>query len=109
MRGLLPDPDVLFEVILLDLLPSNARDAALQHSSLDDMATAADLIVAENAVAATSPSIAAVREQEPDDSFAVVRRQHQLRHQPRRLRIFARHMPSMDGQLINARALPPAG
>ena len=60
MRGLMPDPDVFFEVVLLDLLPPNARDAALQHSSLDDMAAAADLIVAENAVAAASPAISAV-------------------------------------------------
>ena len=60
IRGLLPDPDVFFEVVLLDLLPSNARDAALQHSSLDAMAAAADLIVAENAVAAASPAIAAM-------------------------------------------------
>ena len=60
IRGLLPDPDILFEVVLLDLLPANARDAALQHSSLDAMAAAADLIVAENAVAAAAPSISAV-------------------------------------------------
>ena len=60
IRGLLPDPDVFFEVVLLDLLPANARDAALQHSNLDDMAAAADLIVAENAVAASLPSVAAL-------------------------------------------------
>ena len=60
IRGLLPDPDVLFEVVLLDLLPPNARDAALQHTSLDAMAAAADLIVAENVVAASLPTVAAV-------------------------------------------------
>ena len=59
IRGLLPDPDVLFEVVLLDLLPANARDAALQHSTLDAMA-AADLIVAENAVAAAAPAVLSV-------------------------------------------------
>ena len=60
IRGLLPDPDVLFEVVLLDLLPPNARDAALQHSTLDAMAAAADLIVAENAVSVSTPVVAAV-------------------------------------------------
>ena len=60
MRGLMPDPDVFFEVVLLDLLPANARDAALQHSSLDAMAAAADLIVAENQVAATMPSVSGI-------------------------------------------------
>ena len=60
IRGLMPDPDVMFEVVLLDLLPPNARDAALQHSTLDAMAAAADLIVAENAVAANNPSISSV-------------------------------------------------
>ena len=68
MRGLMPDPDVLFEVILLDLLPSNARDAALQHSSLDSMAAAADLIVAENAVAATTSSISSLQVQDDGDT-----------------------------------------
>ena len=71
MRGLMPDPDVMFEVVLLDLLPPNARDAALQHSTLDAMAAAADLIVAENAVAANSPSISAVRAPDPDSVAAV--------------------------------------
>ena len=77
IRGLLPDPDVLFEVILLDLLPPNARDAALHHTSLDDMAAAADLIVAENAVAAAaSPTVAALSSVEdlgstPQDVAAV--------------------------------------
>ena len=60
IRGLMPDPDVFFEVVLLDLLPANARDAALQHKSLDAMAAAADLIVAENAVAAASPAVSSV-------------------------------------------------
>ena len=50
----------LFEVVLLDLLPPNARDAALQHSSLDAMAAAADLIVAENQVTDSMPSVLSV-------------------------------------------------
>ena len=66
IRGLLPDPDVLFEVILLDLLPANARDAALQHKSLDAMAAAADLIVAENAVAANSLTVSSAQVNDDD-------------------------------------------
>ena len=67
IRGLLPDPDVLFEVVLLDLLPSNARDAALQHSTLDAMAAAADLIVAENQVAASLPAVSAISSEASSD------------------------------------------
>ena len=68
IRGLLPDPDVLFEVVLLDLLPANARDAALQHTSLDAMAEAADLIVAENAVAASAPAVSSLTLSSPPAS-----------------------------------------
>ena len=52
MRRLLPGiPDnPLFEVVLLDLLPENAKVAALRGKTLDEMAAAADLVVAENAV-----------------------------------------------------------
>ena len=71
MRGLLPEPDVLFEVILLDLLPANARDAALHHTALDEMAAAADLVVAENNVAASLPVVSAVSSLPADDSAAV--------------------------------------
>ena len=54
LRGLVPDFNVMFEVALLDALPANAHDAALQHSSLDSMAEAADLVVLENRAAAVS-------------------------------------------------------
>ena len=49
IRSLLPDvPDnPLFEVVLLDLLPKSARDAALHHTpNLEAMAAAADRILA---------------------------------------------------------------
>ena len=72
MRGLMPDPDVLFEVVLLDLLPANARDAALQHKMLDAMAATADLIVAENAVAAAAPAVASVSAVDSADSVNAV-------------------------------------
>ena len=58
--GLLPDPSVIYEVIFLDLLPPAARHAALQHSSLPAMATAADKIVLEGASASVSAVTAAV-------------------------------------------------
>ena len=45
--GLLPDPRLLFEVMLLDALPPNARVAALQRSLIRDMAKA-DAVVLEN-------------------------------------------------------------
>ena len=59
MRSLLPGcPDnSLFEVIFIDLLPPNARDAAVKHELSDDMAEAADKVLAE---APTSPAITAV-------------------------------------------------
>ena len=57
--GLLPDPRVIYEVIFLDLLPPAAKDAALQHSSLDAMAAAADRIVIEGSPA-TAPSVSEV-------------------------------------------------
>ena len=49
---LLLDPKVMYKVVFLDLLPPSAKDAALQHSSLADMATAADKIVCEGHTAA---------------------------------------------------------
>ena len=62
IRGLLPGiPDnPLFEVVLLDLLPKNACDAALHFSSLDEMAAAADKVVAENAAEIDRPAVNAV-------------------------------------------------
>ena len=49
MRSLLPGyPDnPLFEAIFIDLLPANARDAAVKHELLEDMAEAADKVLAE--------------------------------------------------------------
>ena len=49
MRSLLPGvPDnPLFEAIFIDLLPANARDAAVKHDALEDMAEAADKVLAE--------------------------------------------------------------
>ena len=52
LYGLLPDVKVLFEVILLDALPANARVAALQHSNVRAMARAADEVILENRAAA---------------------------------------------------------
>ena len=49
MRSLLlgyPD-NPLFEAIFIDLLPANARDAAVKHEVLEDMAKAADKVLAE--------------------------------------------------------------
>ena len=50
--SLLPDPKVLFEVVLLDALPPNARVAALQHSDVRAMARAADAVWLENKASA---------------------------------------------------------
>ena len=61
LQSLLPDITALYEVMLLDSLPSNARDAALQHSGLAAMAAAADQVILGNrALAAASPSVSSV-------------------------------------------------
>ena len=52
MMGLLPDVKALFEVILLDALPDNARVAALQHTDVVAMAKEADAMVMENRASA---------------------------------------------------------
>ena len=52
LRGLANDITLLQEVVLLDMLPANARDAALHHHDIDEMAAAADLVVLENRAAA---------------------------------------------------------
>ena len=59
MRSLLPGyPDnPLFEAIFIDLLPDNARDAAVKHEVLEDMAEAADKVLAE---APSTPVVTAV-------------------------------------------------
>ena len=70
--GLLPDPMVIYEVVFLDLLPPAARDAALRHSTLSAMASAADKIVREGSAApatAPTPGISAVASQFEDLSF----------------------------------------
>ena len=54
LLGLLPNVKVLFEVMLLDALPANARVAALQHTDLHAMARAADAVVLENRAATSS-------------------------------------------------------
>ena len=55
LRSLLPDVNVLFEVIMLDTLPANARVAALQHTDVDVMAAAADRVVLGNPAALNNP------------------------------------------------------
>ena len=59
MRSLLPGfPDnPLFEAIFIDLLPANARDAAVKYELLEDMAKAADKVLAE---APATPIVTAV-------------------------------------------------
>ena len=52
-----PDVKVLFEVIVLDALPANARVAALQHSDVFSMARAADAVVLENRALAESDRV----------------------------------------------------
>ena len=54
IMGLLPDPRLLFEVMLLDALPANARVAALQHTNIVSMARAADAVLLENKAEAAS-------------------------------------------------------
>ena len=59
MRSLLPGvPDnALFEAIFIDLLPANARDAAVKHDDLADMAVAADKVLAEAPPTATMNAV----------------------------------------------------
>ena len=59
MRSLLPGyPDnPLFEAIFIDLLPANARDAAVKHDVLEDMAEAADKILTEAPAASVVSSL----------------------------------------------------
>ena len=72
MRSLLPGyPDnPLFEAIFIDLLPANARDAAVKHDVLEDMAEAADKVLAE---APTTASVASVAQEEGLDLSQVSR------------------------------------
>ena len=80
--GLLPDVKKLFEVMLLDAVPANARVAALQHTDLRDMAAAADAVVLENRVSAQS-------DRYPSPAPAV------------------NHVSLLDGDLVGAAAFPP--
>ena len=70
MRSLLPGyPDnPLFEAIFIDLLPADARNAAVKHESLEDMAAAADKVLAE------APTSAASIIQDSDMALAQVSR-----------------------------------
>ena len=52
--GLASDIKILYEVLLLDALPANARVAALQHTDVYDMARAADAVILENRALAES-------------------------------------------------------
>ena len=77
MRSLLPgyQDNPLFEVIFIDLLPANARDAAVKFSSLEDMATAADEVLAEEPVPSSSmmaplPEISHIACDSPRQSLA---------------------------------------
>ena len=78
MRSLLPGyPDnPLFEAIFINLLPANAQDAAVKHEILEDMAEAADKVLAEApATAIASLSLSAVdidcSGRQVDDDFQV--------------------------------------
>ena len=74
MRSLQPGvPDSpLFETIFIDLLPADARNAAVRHVLLDDMAEAADEVLAETPL--TSGVSAVVVREEEDLSLAQLRR-----------------------------------
>ena len=54
LQALAPDISSLYEVVFLDSLPSNARDAALQQTGLAAMAAAADQVVLGNRALASS-------------------------------------------------------
>ena len=55
IMGLLPDVRTFYEIALLDALSPNARVAALQHSSVEAMARAADSVVLESRAEAELP------------------------------------------------------
>ena len=80
MRSLLPGyPDnPLFEAIFIDLLPANARDAADKHEVLEDMAEAADKILAEQPV---SQAVTAVSCSACEDDLGLAQVHSQLRPQ----------------------------
>ena len=86
MRSLLPGvPDnALFEAIFIDLLPPNARDAAVKHDLLEDMALAADKVLAE------APSASTISAVLPDDHSVSVLAQVRSTPQPSSRRTQAR-------------------
>ena len=81
MRSLLPGvPDnALFEAIFIDLLPVDARNAAVKYDNLEAMAEAADKILAE---APTSVSVVSGRED--DDELGVAQVGRSSTETPRR-------------------------
>ena len=83
MRSLLlgvPD-NALFEAIFIDLLPADARNAAVKHDTLEAMAEAADKILAE---APTSVSLVSGRD--ADDEFEVAQLDRSSAEAPRKAR-----------------------
>ena len=86
MRSLLPGyPDnPLFEAIFLDLLPANARDAAVRHEVLEDMAEAVDKVLAE--APASSSVVAQMSVQHEGDTLAQVSRNSPVQAAPRKPR-----------------------
>ena len=81
MRSLLPGypENPLFEAIFIDLLPANARDAAVKHELLEDMVEAADKVLAEAPTGTVVAGLADVQDcsprQDPADTASVARRQ----------------------------------
>ena len=74
MRSLQPGEAeaTIFKVIFLNMLPRNARDAAIKHEDLDDMAAAADLVLAiPDTPAGQALGISSVQDDEDDHVLAV--------------------------------------
>ena len=76
MRSLLPDcPDnPLFKAIFIDLLPANARDAAVKHELLEDMAEAADKVLAEAPAAPIVTAVSCAAQSDGDLALAQLAR-----------------------------------
>ena len=83
MRSLLPGvPDnALFEAIFIDLLPADARNAAVKHDNLEDMAEAADQVLAE-----TPTSVSVLAERDGDEAFGVAQLDRASSETPRKSR-----------------------
>ena len=80
MRSLLPGvPDnALFEAIFIDLLPADARNAAVKHDNLEDMAEAADKILAE-----APTSVSSVTDRDGEEDFGVSQVERSSTKKPR--------------------------